>query len=91
MTKNNPSLQYAYNIIKSKLNIDWSNVTWDDLRKPINSGLAATLLMKAKNIRKVPENLEIQATVWSVLRPPQMAFQFVRKEAGIKIGIDHKS
>ncbi|XP_052788595.1 uncharacterized protein LOC128223356 [Mya arenaria] len=84
MTKNNVYLQQAYNVIKSKLNIDWSKVTYNDLRKPINSGVAAVLLIKAKNLKVIPESLELQATLWSgVLRPGQMAFNFVLKARGM--------
>lgn len=79
LTKENPILFDDYEAIKKNLNINWSKVTWQDLRKPIYSGLAASLLVRAKNIRTIPESEELQATVWSVLRPGNRAFDFFVK------------
>ncbi|XP_045188626.2 uncharacterized protein LOC123546436 [Mercenaria mercenaria] len=79
LTKDNPALYDDYQAIKKNLNIDWSNVTWQDLRKPIYSGLAASLLLLSKNIRTIPESTELQATIWGILRPGNRAFDFFVK------------
>jgi len=80
-TKDNEDLRQEYYVIKDKLNIDWSNVTWPDLRQPINSALAVTLLLKLKHFKVVPENIELQATIWQTLNPGRnQAFQFISKE-----------
>lgn len=87
-TKNNSNLLQEYIAIKDKLNIDWSNVTWPDLRQPINSALAVTLLLKLKNFRLVPENLELQATIWQSLNPARnQAFRFVSQEYDKTVGM----
>ncbi|XP_062597477.1 uncharacterized protein LOC134258895 [Saccostrea cucullata] len=42
-TQTSSSLQAQRNIILNKFGIDWSNVAWQDLRKPLYSGIAAAL------------------------------------------------
>ncbi|KAL4219313.1 hypothetical protein ACF0H5_021892 [Mactra antiquata] len=78
-TKNNPALTNEYNTIRNVLHIDWSTVAWRDLRKPMYSGIAATLLILTKNIQHIPESAELQATIWSVLRPGNVPFDFFQK------------
>lgn len=39
-----PELRDKYNMIASRLGIEWTSVLWSDLRKPLFSGLAARLL-----------------------------------------------
>jgi len=53
-TKSHPSLKTHYKKIKNELGIDWTKVTWKDLRKPLYSALAARLFLK--NISKDMEN-----------------------------------
>ena len=36
-------LTNEYNIIRNQFGIDWSTVTWSDLRKPLYSGISAAL------------------------------------------------
>ena len=75
-TKNQRSLQSDYDTIKQNLFIDWSKVTWEDLRTPLKSGLAAALYIRSLNIRTLPDNPEIQATIWGSLRPNNNAGTF---------------
>ncbi|OWF46122.1 uncharacterized protein LOC110456139 [Mizuhopecten yessoensis] len=45
-TKYNNHLLEEYNLIADKFNIDWGQVQWGDLRKPLYSGIAAALFTK---------------------------------------------
>lgn len=45
-----PALVEKHKKIKKAFNIDWSNVQWMDLRKPLYSGIAARLFLS--NIKK---------------------------------------
>lgn len=73
--------------MKSKLNIDWSNVTWVDLRQPIKSGLAITLLLKAKRFQTVPQDIELQASIWQALNPSRnRPFTYLSKEYANDVG-----
>ena len=87
LTKNNRNLYDYYQAIKNNLNIVWSNVTWTDLRKPIYSGLAASLLVLSNNIRNIPESIEGQALIWSVLRQGNIPFDFFSMSQRIDTGI----
>jgi len=53
-TKSHPKLKNHYKKIKDQLGIDWTKVTWKDLRKPLYSALAARLFLK--NISEDMEN-----------------------------------
>lgn len=57
--------------IKMKLSIDWDNVNWTDLRKPLYSGLAATLFIRKYSNFTVPNSLESQALLWKTIYRPQ--------------------
>ena len=65
-TKNtaaHPSLARKYKLIHDYFNIDWKEVTWEDLRKPLYSGLAARLFLS--NVKsKIPTTLCGQAAYW---------------------------
>ncbi|XP_046559880.1 LOW QUALITY PROTEIN: integrin alpha-1-like [Haliotis rubra] len=52
-------------IIQSEFNINWRNATWEDLRKPLYSGLAASLYIKYRSgSHDTPANVTSQATFW---------------------------
>ena len=62
-----PSLTQKHEKIREILNIDWSSVTWNDLRKPLYSGLAARLFLS--NVpQEIPFASEIaqQANYWKL-------------------------
>nr|KAG5705787.1 hypothetical protein BaRGS_027446 [Batillaria attramentaria] len=54
--------------IKTGLNIDWTTVTWLDLRKPLYSGAAAALntLMQLSG-QGMPGDIDEQAKVWATM------------------------
>ena len=54
-----------HEIIRQQLNIDWPEVVWSDLQKPIYSGLAARLFL-SNNPRPIPETLERQSNYWKI-------------------------
>ncbi|KAK7487970.1 hypothetical protein BaRGS_00020715 [Batillaria attramentaria] len=56
------------NLIRQKFGIDWTHVQWSDLRKPLYSGLGATLYLlqqTAGNQSAIPAGLEEQAMFWT--------------------------
>lgn len=58
-------LTAQYDLIRSKLGIDWLHVTWADLRKPLTSGLAAALFLTLEDAPgNVPVSVTMQATYW---------------------------
>ncbi|XP_067665688.1 uncharacterized protein [Haliotis asinina] len=54
-------------LIESSFNITWQNTEWQDLRKPLYSGLAASLymLIRLGFINTMPGDLVGQADTWS--------------------------
>lgn len=63
-TKTYPDLIAKHNEIKKRFGIDWMQVQWSDLRKPLFSGLAARLVLY--NIPDpIPVELEGQAKYWN--------------------------
>ena len=69
-----------HEIIRQKLNIDWPDVIWSDLQKPIYSGLAARLFL-SNNPRPIPEAVERQGHYWKIHYNPGCRLQseaFVR-------------
>ena len=69
-----------HKIIQKKLNIDWPDVVWSDLQKPIYSGLAARLFL-SNNPRAIPDTLERQGHYWKINYNPGCTLQseaFVR-------------
>ena len=49
--------------IKHKLGIDWTQSSWEDLTKPLYSGLAARLFL-VKIPAPIPSDLPGQAAYW---------------------------
>lgn len=58
-----PSLKKWHKAIKDKLQIDWSVITWKDCVNPINSAIAARLLLVTKP-GAIPTGLNDQAVYW---------------------------
>jgi len=56
-------LRKYWDQIKAKLGIDWTNTRWEDLEKPLYSGLAARLYL-ARISAPIPSALEAQAQYW---------------------------
>jgi len=61
--RSHPSLRTTMEKIKKQKGIDWNSVTWEDLWKPLYSGLSARLLLSTK-AGKIPDTLEGQAEYW---------------------------
>lgn len=63
-TNTYPDLIAKHHEIKKRFGIDWTQVQWNDLRKPLVSGLAARLVLC--NIPDpIPVELEGQAKFWN--------------------------
>ena len=62
-TKSHPGLKQKHEKIKQNLDIDWGQVQWSDLRKPLYSGLAARLYL-LKIPAPIPSSLKDQAEYW---------------------------
>lgn len=56
-------LRKYWDEIKAKLGIDWANTEWEDLEKPLYSGLAARLFL-ARISAPIPSDLPAQAHYW---------------------------
>lgn len=53
--------------------LEWTKVTWSDLRKPLYSGVASALYMLLelrKTSQQMPGEVEGQASIWSSLYRP---------------------
>lgn len=80
-------LRPVCDIIKQSFNIDWTRVTWSDLRKPLYSGLAATLylIQHAGNSSFVPGSIESQRNLWANSyhfgTPPDTNFTYLAQQA----------
>ena len=62
--KSHPDLVAKHEEIKRRFGIDWSEVQWSDLRKPVYSALAARLVLY--NITDaIPVELDGQAKYWN--------------------------
>lgn len=67
-TKQCNSSQYLFTlceIISSKLKIDWDRTRWQDLTKPLYSGLAASLYLNLRAGNNTPGDINAQAGFWS--------------------------
>lgn len=62
-TVTNRRLRRYWGPIKAKLGIDWTKTSWQDLQKPLYSGLAARLYL-AKFPARIPPDLASQARYW---------------------------
>ena len=56
-------LRKYWDRIKERLGIDWTKTTWNDLEKPLYSGLAARLFL-ARLSAPIPTDLTEQASYW---------------------------
>ena len=67
LTQNQPNLTAQYHIIRSRIGINWSLVTWSDLRKPLYSGVAAALftLLEGHGSNAITWKVEDQGSFWS--------------------------
>ena len=64
-TKAHPGLSKKFDEIEKIFGIKWREVKWEDLRKPLYSGLAARLLLSNKPGEIPPANdVEGQAAYW---------------------------
>ncbi|CAG7731415.1 unnamed protein product [Allacma fusca] len=57
------SLTEFHGKIKTEYNINWIQTAWQDLLKPLYSGLAARLFLQSLNV-EIPQKLEDQAKLW---------------------------
>ncbi|KAH3785095.1 uncharacterized protein LOC127840958 isoform X2 [Dreissena polymorpha] len=65
-TLHQPSLANKYQIIRNVMGIDWPSVTWQELRKPLYSGIAAALFTILKTgSTGVSWKSEEQGIFWS--------------------------
>ena len=66
-TQNQQTLSAEYSLIRSRIGINWPLVTWDDLRKPLYSGIAAALytLLKGPGGDAITWKVEEQGQFWS--------------------------
>ena len=58
------SLSTQHSLIQSAFNIAWANTTWQDLLKPLYSGLAARLYIDSIG-QTIPQKLTEQALFWA--------------------------
>ena len=56
-------LKKYWDQIKAKLGIDWTQTSWQDLEKPLYSGLASRLFL-ARLSPPIPTDLHSQAQYW---------------------------
>lgn len=61
--KSHPGLKAKFEKIQEAFGIDWSKVTWKDLRKPLYSAIAARLYLLNKP-GAIPSSLKGQAEYW---------------------------
>ena len=62
-TVSQPGLKKYRDAIKQKLGVDWAGTSWDELEKPLYSGLAARVFL-ARIPEKIPLDLASQAHYW---------------------------
>lgn len=51
--------------MKDRLNIQWTSVAWQNLTKPLYSGLAASLLLQLRAGNNTPGAADKQAQFWA--------------------------
>ena len=60
-----PKLKTKFETIQAATGISWQSASWEDLRKPLYSGIAARLLSVLLNIPEaIPSDLQGQAQYW---------------------------
>ena len=62
-TASHPGLVAKFREIQQKFGIDWPSVQWEDLRKPLYSGLAARLFLSNRE-EPIPNDVAGQASYW---------------------------
>ena len=73
-TQTDPSLNSIKNAVKQNLLINWNTTSWQDLTKPLYSGLAAAMYLYTLTAHGsvVPSGIEYQAVFWkNTTRPSQ--------------------
>lgn len=63
-TKNNSLLQTYYDKIETVLGLKWDEVSWQDLRKPLYSAIAARLFI-IQTSERIPGTIALQALFWA--------------------------
>lgn len=64
LTSSYIGLENQCKIIRAKLNINWTSVMWQNLTKPLYSGLAASLLLQLRAGNNTPGDVNKQAEFW---------------------------
>ena len=59
-----PELKKLQDEVFKKLFVLWSGINWKDLSKPLYSGLAAAMYLKAKTNETIPFSKPEQAKFW---------------------------
>ena len=62
-TKSHPALVNKFKMIKDEFGIDWPKASWQDLRDPLHSTIAARLLLSNKKA-VIPDTVEGRAEYW---------------------------
>lgn len=62
-TKSHPALVNKFKMIKDEFGIDWPKASWQDLRDPLHSTIAARLLLSNKKAA-IPDTVEGRAEYW---------------------------
>ena len=62
-TKSHPALVSKFKRIKDEFGIDWAAASWEDLRDPLHSTIAARLLLSNKE-DVIPDTVEGRAKYW---------------------------
>mgnify|MGYP003624848731 FL=1 len=62
-TKSHPALVNKFKMIKDEFGIDWPKASWQDLRDPLHSTIAARLLLSNKEA-DIPDTVEGRASYW---------------------------
>ncbi|XP_025113984.1 uncharacterized protein LOC112576009 [Pomacea canaliculata] len=89
-TQNDPRLSRFYEDITQRFGIDWNRLTWDQLRKPIYSGLATALYIAQKfNGQAIPVSKEEQAAWYQSNIHPQnliAAYNYTKQSDRLESG-----
>lgn len=84
-TKTDQSLQEYWDNMANRILIDWKNVSYNDLRKPLYSAIAYQLsaILKASG-GNIPNLLGDQAALWG--KNSRSASEFVRDSELLEVG-----
>jgi hypothetical protein len=61
--KSHPKLKGKFKKIKEEFGIDWTKTTWENLRDPLHSAIAARLFLSNKS-GEIPKTVEGRAAYW---------------------------